>query len=68
MAPRRRASGRRERLADHAAREREPEAALHGNTLLALLFTRGIPTIQPGAEAQPNAPPIEAPFEPPAVA
>jgi hypothetical protein len=30
-------------------------------SLLALLFTRGLPTIQPGAEAKPNAPPIEAP-------
>jgi MFS family permease len=30
-------------------------------SLLALLFTRGIPTIQPGAEAKPNAPPSEAP-------
>ena len=30
-------------------------------SLLALLFTRGIPTLQPGAEAKPNAPPIEAP-------
>ena len=30
-------------------------------SLLALLFTRGIPTVQPGAEAKPNAPPIEAP-------
>jgi hypothetical protein len=30
-------------------------------SLLALLFTRGIPTVQPGAEAEPNAPPIEAP-------
>src|SRR4051794_37471433 len=28
-------------------------------SLLALLFTRGIPTIQPGAEAEPNAPPVE---------
>ncbi len=26
-------------------------------SLLALLFTRGIPTVQPGAEARPNAPP-----------
>jgi MFS family permease len=26
-------------------------------SLLALLFTRGIPTVQPGAEAKPNAPP-----------
>jgi MFS family permease len=31
-------------------------------SLLALLFTRGIPTIQPGAEAKPNAPPTEAPI------
>ena len=30
-------------------------------SLLALLFTRGIPTVQPGAEAKPNAPPGEAP-------
>ena len=30
-------------------------------SLLALLFTRGIPTVQPGAEAKPNAPPIETP-------
>ncbi len=30
-------------------------------SLLALLFTRGIPTVQPGAEAKPNAPPAEAP-------
>jgi MFS family permease len=31
-------------------------------SLLALLFTRGLPTVQPGAaEAKPNAPPIEAP-------
>jgi hypothetical protein len=30
-------------------------------SLLALLSTRGIPTVQPGAEAEPNAPPIEAP-------
>src|SRR3954449_12750839 len=29
-------------------------------SLLAPLFTRGIPTIQPGAEAKPNAPPTEA--------
>ena len=29
-------------------------------SLLALLFTRGIPTVQPGAEAKPNAPPIDA--------
>ena len=28
-------------------------------SLLALLFTRGIPTVQPGAEAKPNAPPID---------
>jgi MFS family permease len=34
-------------------------------SLLALLFTRGIPTVQPGAEAKPNAPPIEAPIEAP---
>jgi len=27
--------------------------------LLALLFTRGIPTVQPGAEAKPNAPPTD---------
>ena len=33
-------------------------------SLLALLFTRGIPTIQPGAEAKPNAPPSEAPSSP----
>jgi hypothetical protein len=26
-------------------------------TLLALLFTRGIPTVQPGTAAKPNAPP-----------
>jgi MFS family permease len=30
-------------------------------SLLAPLFTRGIPTVQPGAEAKPNAPPIETP-------
>jgi MFS family permease len=30
-------------------------------SLLALLFTRGIPTVQPGAAAQANASPIEAP-------
>ena len=30
-------------------------------SLLALLFTRGIPTVQPGAEAKPNAPPTETP-------
>jgi MFS family permease len=30
-------------------------------SLFALLFTRGIPTVQPRAEAGPNAPPIEAP-------
>jgi hypothetical protein len=30
-------------------------------SLLALLFTRGIPTVQPGAEAKPNAPPIDTP-------
>jgi MFS family permease len=30
-------------------------------SLLALPFTRGLPTVQPGAEAKPNAPPIEAP-------
>ncbi|HVP03632.1 MAG TPA: MFS transporter [Solirubrobacteraceae bacterium] len=35
-------------------------------TLFALLFTRGIPTVQPGSAAQPNAPPIEAPRETPA--
>jgi hypothetical protein len=29
-------------------------------SLLALLFTRGIPTVQPGATALANAPPIEA--------
>jgi MFS family permease len=34
-------------------------------SLLALLFTRGIPTIQPGAEAEPNAPPVEDPNEEP---
>jgi hypothetical protein len=28
-------------------------------SLLALLFTRGIPTVQPGSEAKPNAPPRE---------
>jgi Na+/melibiose symporter-like transporter len=31
-------------------------------SLLALLFTRGIPTVQPGAEAKPHAPPTEAPI------
>jgi hypothetical protein len=31
-------------------------------TLLALLVTRGIPTVQPGSEAKPNAPPIETPM------
>jgi hypothetical protein len=30
-------------------------------SLLALLFTRGIPTVQPGSEAKPHAPPIETP-------
>ena len=30
-------------------------------SLLALLFTRGLPTVQPGAEAKPNAPPTEVP-------
>ncbi len=30
-------------------------------SLLALLFTRGIPTLQPGTEAKPNAPPTSAP-------
>jgi MFS family permease len=30
-------------------------------SLLALIFTRGIPTVQPGAEAKANAPPTEAP-------
>jgi MFS family permease len=30
-------------------------------SLLALPFTRGLPRVQPGAEAKPNAPPIEAP-------
>jgi MFS family permease len=30
-------------------------------SLLALLFTRGIPTVQPGSEAKPNAPPIKTP-------
>ena len=30
-------------------------------SLLAPLVTRGLPTVQPGAEAKPNAPPIEAP-------
>jgi hypothetical protein len=30
-------------------------------SLIALLFTRGIPTVQPGTEAKPNAPPHEAP-------
>jgi MFS family permease len=29
-------------------------------SLLALLFTRAIPTVQPGAEAEPNAPPAAA--------
>jgi MFS family permease len=33
-------------------------------SLLALLFTRGIPTIQPGTEAKPNAPPTETPVVP----
>jgi MFS family permease len=36
-------------------------AALALISLLALLFTRGIPTVQPGTEAKPNAPPTEAP-------
>jgi hypothetical protein len=31
-------------------------------SLLALLFTRGIPTVQPGAQANQNAPPIEPPI------
>jgi len=30
-------------------------------SLLALLVTRGLPTIQPGSEAKSNAPPIEKP-------
>ena len=30
-------------------------------SLLALVFTRGIPTIQPGAAAKPNAPPTDEP-------
>ena len=30
-------------------------------SLLALLFTRGLPTVQPGTEAKPNAPPQAAP-------
>jgi MFS family permease len=30
-------------------------------SLLALPFTRGLPTVQPGAEAEPNAPPAAAP-------
>jgi MFS family permease len=30
-------------------------------SLLALLSTRGIPTVQPGAQAKQNAPPLEAP-------
>ena len=30
-------------------------------SLLALLFTRGLPTLQPGTEAKPNAPPQPAP-------
>ena len=30
-------------------------------SLLALLFTRGLPTVQPGTEAKPNAPPPPAP-------
>ena len=30
-------------------------------SLLALLFTRGIPTLQPGTEAKPSAPPTPAP-------
>ena len=30
-------------------------------SLLALLFTRGLPTVQPGTEAKPNAPPQPAP-------
>ena len=29
-------------------------------SLLALLFTRALPTVQPGAEAKPNAPPTQA--------
>ena len=32
--------------------------------ILALLFTGGVPTVQPGAAAQANAPPIEAPVAP----
>jgi MFS family permease len=32
-------------------------------TLLALPFTRGIPKVQPGAEAEPNAPPRDASLE-----
>jgi Na+/melibiose symporter-like transporter len=30
-------------------------------SLLALVFTRGIPTVQPGAQARSNAPPVETP-------
>jgi MFS family permease len=33
-------------------------------SLLALLFTRGLPTVQPGAAAKPNASPIESPAAP----
>jgi MFS family permease len=36
-------------------------AALALISVLALLFTRGIPTVQPGAQAKPNAPPIDTP-------
>ena len=39
-------------------------AVLAAISLLALLFTRGIPTVQPGAEARPNAPPAAAPPDP----
>ncbi len=30
-------------------------------SLLALLFTRGLPTVQPGADSRPNAPPTKSP-------
>ena len=36
---------------------RSAEAILAFLALLALVFTRGIPTLQPGAEAKPRSPP-----------
>ena len=53
------------RAASTACAPRSPLLAL---LALALLFTRGIPTVQPGAEAKPNAPPVEAALEAPTAA